>query len=96
MDLADELLPLAVSTVRGLGWSGLKNGALLRRAIAAGFTVLVTADRALEHQQNLNAFGIAVVVLRGPNRIEYLRRLVPAIRAALPLLAPGGVVRLGA
>ena len=31
VELVDELVPLAVSTVRGLGWSGLKNGALKRR-----------------------------------------------------------------
>ena len=95
VDLGDDLSTLSVSTVRGLGWSGLENGALLSRAVDAGFTVLLTADQSLQYQQNLDAFGIAVLVLRGRNRIEDLRRLVPNILAALPLLSPGTVMRLG-
>lgn len=96
VDLLDELAPLAVSTVRGLGWSGLKNGALLRQAVSAGFTVLVTADQSLQYQQNLKAFPLGVLVLCGPNRIEDLRQLVPAIHSALPLLIQGSAMRLGA
>ncbi len=96
VDLADELAPLVVATIRGLGWSGLENGALLRQAVNAGFTVSVTADQSLEYQQNLKMFDIAVLVLCGRNRLEDLRRLVPAIRSALPLLTPGSAMRLGA
>jgi hypothetical protein len=43
-NLADELASLTVSTVRGLGWTGLRNGELLRRAESAGFTVFLTAE----------------------------------------------------
>jgi hypothetical protein len=64
--LIDESLPIAlaalpelshhdVSSVRAQRWLGLRNGVLLRAAVDAGFTVIVTADRALRYQQNLHA-----------------------------------------
>ena len=57
--LLDESLPVElklelpgheVNTVQETGWSGLKNGELLARAVAR-FDVLVTADQNLQHQQ---------------------------------------------
>ena len=35
------------------GWSGLKNGKLLRQAAEAGFEVFLTSDQNIEFQQNL-------------------------------------------
>src|ERR1017187_8944814 len=40
-------------TVKQQGWAGLKNGALLREAVAAGFNVFLTSDQNMEFQQNL-------------------------------------------
>lgn len=51
LDLAAELVGHEVSTVRDEGWTGMKNGELLATAAAAGFEVLVTNDRGIEHQQ---------------------------------------------
>jgi hypothetical protein len=57
--LLDEMLPAGVSglltehevtTVRQAGFTGLANGELIRRATAAGFQVLLTADRNHEPQ----------------------------------------------
>jgi predicted nuclease of predicted toxin-antitoxin system len=54
--LLDENLPLRLRrwlpgveavTVEFMGWKGVRNGELVRRAQAADFAVLVTADRAL-------------------------------------------------
>jgi hypothetical protein len=83
--LLDESLPIELRSeisghdvryVREVGWSGLKNGELLRRA-AASFDVLLTADQNLEHQQNINRLPIAVIVLVArSNRIEQLRPLL--------------------
>jgi hypothetical protein len=91
--LIDESLPIAlanelsghdVRTVRSQRWLGLRNGVLLRAAVDAGFEVIITADKALRHQQNLPAIGIAVVLLTGVrNRMQDLRPLVPRILAAL-------------
>ena len=49
-----ELLSGEIHTVHGLGWSGIKNGELLRRA-AAVCDVFLTLDRNLEFQQNVSA-----------------------------------------
>jgi len=74
--LLDEQLPrqLApyfvghdVRTTQEQGWAGLKNGALLRQALAAGFEVFVTGDKNLEFQQNLKVSGLFVVVLVAPS-----------------------------
>ncbi|HZF10916.1 MAG TPA: hypothetical protein VFE33_19175 [Thermoanaerobaculia bacterium] len=96
VELAEELGLPDVKTVRALGWSGLKNGALIQRAISAGFSVFLTADQSLGYQQNIAAMELAVIVLRGRNRIEDLRPLIPAIHSALTVVAPGQVLRLRA
>lgn len=78
-----------------VGWSGKENGELLRLA-ADGFDVLLTADRNLEHQQNLTALPISVVVLVAPtNRIESLAPLVPELLELLTTLPPRRLVRIG-
>jgi hypothetical protein len=69
--LLDESLPrpLArllpehkVRTVAAMGWTGIRNSELLQLA-AGEFDAFLTADQNLEHQQNLSALPIAVVVL---------------------------------
>jgi hypothetical protein len=95
-EIAGELGTPGVTTVTEAGWSGLANGALLRRAEAAGFTILLTADQNLPYQQNVPASGIAVIILKARrNRIEDLRPLIPGILQTLRLISPGQVVRLG-
>jgi hypothetical protein len=95
-ELAGELDLPAVTRVAEAGWSGLTNGALLRRAETAGFDVFLTADQNLPYQQNVAASGLAVIVLKARrNRIEDLRPLIPGIRQALRLISPGQVIRLG-
>ena len=102
--LLDEQLPrqLApyfvghdVRTTQEQGWAGLKNGALLREALTAGFQVLVTGDKNLEFQQNLKASGLFVVVLVAPtNKIEDLLPRVPAALEAIARAQPGNIERV--
>ena len=102
--LLDEQLPrqLApyfvgheVRTTQEQGWAGLKNGDLLRQALAAGFEVLVTGDKNLEFQQNLKASGLFVVVLGAPsNKIEDLLPRVPGALEAIARARPGDVERI--
>jgi len=97
VELADELPFENTSTVRAQDWLGLRNGVLLRAAVAAGFTIIVTADGKMKYQQNLAKIGIAaVVVLRVRNRIEDLRPLIPQIVAAVHPLRPGDVAEITA
>lgn len=80
-----------------MGWAGITNGALLRRAVAESFDVFLTADRNLEHQQNLSSISIAVVVLIAKsNRAHDLLPLVPELLSRLRSVRPGEVIRLGA
>lgn len=89
--LLDECLPRQllreireheIMTVPELGWSGLKNGELLSRAVN---TLFLTMDKNLPSQQKLTTYAIAVVVLRCPtNDINDLKNLVPAILAKPP------------
>jgi len=48
----------------------IKNGELLALA-EKEFDVFITVDRNLSFQQNLSNFGIAVLVLRAPNRTAW-------------------------
>ena len=96
IDFALDLPALKAQTVIGLGWAGLKNGALLRQA-AGQFEVLITMDKNLQFQQNLAAHAIAVVLIRArSNRIEDLRPLVPQILTAVAASEPGSLRIVGA
>jgi hypothetical protein len=76
--LRESLRHHEVITAFEQGWSNLKNGELLDEAEASGFEVLVTTDRNLKYQQNLDSRHIAVVVLSTPSwpRIERALGLV--------------------
>lgn len=95
IELADELPGYDVVTVHEQGWLRLRNGVLLRAAVSAGFTVILTADSKLRYQQNLTRIGIAaVVVIRFRNRIEDLRPLIPQIINAIATAERGQVVEI--
>ena len=67
-----------------MGWAGLKNGALLTRAVGASFDVFLTVDKNLPKQQKLATYAIAVVVLRcATNDIDDLKKLVPELLTKL-------------
>lgn len=70
------------------GWAGVKNGKLL--ALAANeFDVLLTADRGMAYQQNIDHLPIAIlIVLAKSNRLEDLARAIPVILGALAQLPP--------
>ncbi|MCC7325237.1 MAG: DUF5615 family PIN-like protein [Burkholderiales bacterium] len=95
IELAAELSEHDVNSVQKMGWSGLKNGELLARS-AEKFDVILTADQNLPYQQNVDRLPIAVVVIAAKsNRIETLRELVPDLLAALPLIQPRALIRVG-
>jgi predicted nuclease of predicted toxin-antitoxin system len=101
--LLDECLPRKlkhqfsgheVATVQEKGWSGTKNGALMKLANGL-FDVFVTADQNLQYQQNLAYTEIAVVVLVIPNtRIETIMPLMPQVNRVLESVVKGEVVRV--
>jgi hypothetical protein len=56
----------AVKTARQMGWHELKNGDLL---LAAGalFDAVLTVDKNMRHQRNLDKLPIAVILLDSPS-----------------------------
>ena len=52
-----------VSTVRELGLGGIKNGKLMTYCAENNFDILLTIDRNLIFQQNLDKYPITIVVL---------------------------------
>ena len=72
-----------VRSVRSMGWSGKKNGALLSAA-ESEFDVIVTMDGDMEYQQSLPKYGLAVVLLVAPsNRLEDTVSHVPEVERLL-------------
>jgi len=60
-------LPFEVLTVTDLGWSGKKNGELLRSMQEMEIAVLITGDKNLPYQQNIDAIPIIILVLDAPD-----------------------------
>lgn len=80
-DLFDD--EFEVVTITEQGWQGKKNGKLLRLT-AKEFDVFVTLDRNLEHQQNLGALDLAVVIIRAySNAFAVVSELMPNVNEAV-------------
>lgn len=94
-DFAALLVGHEVAHVHGLGWAGIKNGELLKRA-AEVCEVFVTLDRNLQFQQNLKVlrFGVVVVHARS-NRMADLKPLIPALLAATKQVSAGQIESAG-
>ncbi len=86
-----------VRTVQQEGWAGLKNGALLTKAEAAGFAALITGDQNMPFQQNIAARRLGVLVMVAiSNAIEDLLPVVPNALVALSTIQAGPVMRVEA
>ena len=93
--LKGELTDFEVRTVVEMGWAGKKNGELLKLMMQESFTILLTADRNLRYQQNLEQAGVAVIVMVAPsNRLADLLPLIPSVCSALIGIASGEVIEV--
>jgi hypothetical protein len=94
--LKRELADYEIRTVVEMGWSGKKNGELLKLMSQEGFTILLTTDQNLRYQQNLEQAGVAVVVLVArSNRLPDLVPLMFDVLSVLSTIAPGQVIEVG-
>lgn len=94
-DLAGALTGHVVSAVQGLGWAGIKNGALLKRASDV-CDVFISMDGNIEHQQNLANLSFGVVVIdAASNRMADLLPVVPELLQAVDAVRPGEVRHVG-
>lgn len=80
------------ASVQKMGWGGLANGALMRKA-EQEFDVFITGDRNLSFQQTSTNFKIAVIVLHAESiQLHHTQPLMPGVLGMLPTLQPGQVV----
>jgi hypothetical protein len=77
-----------VTKAKDRGWDRLSNGDLLTVAEEAGFDVLLTADKNIRYQQNLEGRRIALVVLSTP-RWPVVKLHADKILAAVTAATPG-------
>ncbi|MEK7762445.1 MAG: DUF5615 family PIN-like protein [Nitrospirota bacterium] len=99
--LLDESVPrllklrlshLDISTVQEMGWAGVRNGELLRRA-EEHFNIFITADQNLQYQQNLSGRRLAILVLPS-NQVPIVTQLLPSVETLLAMIQPGTVVNV--
>lgn len=99
--LIDESLPRHLkmilsehepNTVMEMGWTGIRNSQLLARAEST-FDVLLTADKNLRYQQNLEGIRLAIIVFPS-NRLGTIKDLAEPLKDALSRIEPGQVIEL--
>jgi hypothetical protein len=85
------------NTVQELGWSGVQNGALVRRAAGEGFGVFLTADKSIEFQRSVGDLAIAIIALRPrSNDIVDLEPLIAEVLTVSPTIRAGQIIRVPA
>ena len=85
--VAQALVGHTVVRASDRGWNTLSNGELIQAAEEAGFDVIVTADKNMRYQQNLESRRIALVVLGTPQWPvvqRHLGKIAAAVSAATP------------
>jgi hypothetical protein len=81
-----------IQTVQDMGWSGVKNGDLLRAA-EGQFDVFITTDKNLRYQQNLSTCGFAILLLP-TNQVPVVDVLLTAIDTALDTARAGDIIEI--
>jgi len=86
--IASYLTEHTVKAARAQGWDRLTNGELLKAAEDAGFDLLLSTDKNIRYQQNLQQRKIAIVVL-GKARWRLIKPLLAQVVAAVNAAQPG-------
>lgn len=80
-----HLKDFEVFTVNELGWSGVKNGKLMTLCVENKFDILLTIDKNLVNQQNLDKYPVTVVVFNAnSSKIDELVLFVPSFKLQVP------------
>ncbi|MEH6681251.1 MAG: DUF5615 family PIN-like protein [Sediminicola sp.] len=78
-----------ILTVPEMGWSGIKNGDLLKRMHEKGLTVLLSLDKNMSHQQNLQKYNVSLLVFEAKD--ARYGSLVPFVGKVEQLLEKGTI-----
>ncbi|MBP9096359.1 MAG: DUF5615 family PIN-like protein [Ignavibacteria bacterium] len=78
--IRNELKDFTVFTTGEMGWNGIKNGKLLKLMIENEFDCLLTLDKNLEYQQNIQNLSIKILVVNTfDTTYKNILKLVPKI-----------------
>jgi hypothetical protein len=85
--LKPYLSDFEVYTVTEMKWNGIKNGNLMSLCVDNGFDLLLTIDKNLMFQQNLDKYKLTIVVLNSLiSKIEELVLFLPSFKAQVDKL----------
>ena len=69
-----------VFTVREMLWSGMKNGELMSNCVENQFEILLTIDKNLKYQQNIEKYPLTIIILNSfTSKIEELKEFIPSL-----------------
>jgi len=78
--LKSYLKDFEVYTVTEMGWSGTKNGELMSLCAVGCFDIILTIDKNMIYQQNIEKYPISIVVLNSQtSKIEELNHFIPSL-----------------
>jgi hypothetical protein len=79
--LKPHLFDFEVFTVREMQWSGIKNGKLMALCVEYNFDILLTIDKNLQFQQNLDKYALIIVVFDSvTSKVDELVTFLSAFR----------------
>ena len=82
--LKQDLKEYEVFTVTQMRWNGLKNGKLLTECVNNDFDIILTIDKNLMFQQNLDRYPITIAVLNSlTSKIEELVLFMQSFKAQI-------------
>jgi hypothetical protein len=90
-----------VQTTRQMRWEELSNGQLIQAAATTGFDVMLSVDKNLRHEQNLDKLPLPIIVLdSASNALPYLipfatptlELLKQPLQKAIYLIGPDGSI----
>jgi hypothetical protein len=91
--LARYLTDHRIEEARSRGWEELANGDLIEAAERAGFDGMVTTDKNIRYQQNLEGRRLALVVL-GNSQWPMVKLVAGTIKDAVDAAGPGSYVEI--
>ena len=82
--LKNHLIEFEVFTVFEMGWSGVKNGKLMILCVESNFDILLTIDKNLMFQQNLDKHNVTIAVINcKTSKIEDLLYFLEAMKTQI-------------
>jgi len=77
--LKSHLSSFEVHTVNEMGWCGVKNGELMSLCVANQFDIILTIDKNMMRQHNIEKYPITIVVFNAStSKMEELVLFIPS------------------